>query len=101
VQLRTKSLSNFEYTNEDFLAALVEVQSTATRPGPGNFAEWQQEQRFNKANTGAKLGPGFGLMGHMNTASRAPTGPRNRPSGNNAVGLKQFPQQFGVPSGAN
>jgi hypothetical protein len=41
------------------------------------------------------------MGGSLNTASRAPYGPPNRPSGNNAVGLKQFPQQFGVPSGIN
>ena len=46
--------------------------------------------------------PGFGLMGHsLNTSSSAPYGPPNRPSGNVAVGLKQTPQQFGVPSGTD
>lgn len=91
-----------DFTNEDFLAALIEAQSTARRQGPSNFGEYQQDNRFGKApNSGAHYSPGFGLMGHMNTSSRAPTGPANRPSGNNAVGLKQFPQQFGVPSGVD
>lgn len=88
------------FTNEDFLAALREEQDSARRRGP-TFAEWRQDG-FGKANSGAHYSPGFGLMGHsLNTASRAPTGPANRPSGNNAVGLKQNPQQFGVPSGTS
>ena len=89
-----------EFTNDDFLAALKEAQDSAPQQGPGSFAEWKQH--FGKAKSGmGGYGPGFGLMGHMNTASRAPTGPANRPSGNNAVGLKQLPQQFGVPSGVD
>ena len=91
-------MSQSEFTNEDFLEALVEAQSTQRRRGPGSFAEWQQDGLAKAGNGG--YSPGFGLMGHMNTSSRAPTGPANRPSGNNAVGLKQFPQQFGVPSGS-
>ena len=98
-------MANGEYTNEDFMAALVEAQSTARRPGPANFAEWAQEQRLGKAKgnpIGAHYSPGFGLMGgSLNTSSKAPYGPPNRPSGNAAVGLKQFPQQFGVPSGVD
>ena len=87
------------YTNEDFLQALREAQDSARPQGPGNFAEWRQERPFAKAQGG--YSPGFGLMGHMNTSSRAPTGPNGRPSGNNAVGLKQWPQQFGVPGGVD
>lgn len=96
-----------EYTNDDFLNALREAQGSARPKGYGNFNEWGQEHGpFGKANFGASNGghysPGFGLMGgSLNTNSRAPTGPSNRPSGNNAVGLKQFPQQFGVPSGVD
>ena len=96
-------MSDREYTNEDFLAALKEAQDSQKRQGPGNLGEWQQEIRKagHPANFGgAHYSPGFGLMGgHLNTSSRAPYGPANRPSGNNAVGLKQMPQQFGVPSG--
>ena len=95
-----------EFTNEEFLAALTEAQEAAAPQGPGDFAEWQQEKRAGrlyKAKGGmGGYSPGFGLMGgHLNTSSRAPTGPANRPSGNNAVGLKQLPQQFGVPSGVD
>ena len=97
-------MPKIEFTNEDFLSALKEAQDSAHRQGPGSLAEWQQEMRFIKARDAglsAHYSPGFGLMGHMNTTSRAPTGPPNRPSGNNAVGLKQMPQQFGVPSGVD
>ena len=41
---------------------------------------------------------------YANTLSRAPTGPKSRPSGNPGVGLKGLPktvQQFGVPSGTD
>lgn len=96
-------MADREYTNEDFLNALREAQESAAPQGPGNFGEWRQDSRFNKASpNAAHYSPGFGLMGgSLNTSSRAPTGPRNRPSGNNAVGLKQSPQQFGVPSGTS
>ena len=100
-------MSSDGYTNEDFLAALREVQESAgLRPGPGSLAEWREEKRLTKATdaygVGGHFAPGFGLMGgHLNTSSRAPYGPPNRPSGNNAVGLKQTPQQFGVPSGTS
>lgn len=85
------------YTNEDILEALRSAQEGQRTSGPGNFTEWRAERPFAKAPGG--YSPGFGLMGHMNTSSRAPAGPNSRRSGNNAVGLKQFPQQFGVPSG--
>lgn len=85
------------YTNEDILEALRGAQEGQRPIGPSNFTEWRAERPFAKAPGG--YSPGFGLMGHMNTSSRAPTGPNSRRSGNNAVGLKQFPQQFGVPSG--
>lgn len=96
-------MSKTEFTNEDFLAALVEAQESARPQGPGNFAEWQREKQFGKVgNNAGHYSPGFGLMGHsLNTNSRAPYGPPNRPSGNVAVGLKQMPQQFGVPSGTS
>jgi len=93
-----------DFTNDDFLSALREAQDSARPQGPANYAEWLQERRIYKtapAGVRGGFGPGFGLMGHLNTSSRAPAGPPNRPSGNNAVGLKQFPQQFGVPSGIN
>ena len=68
----------------------------------------------------AHYSPGFGMMGPPgNTTSRAPAGPRNRPSGNAGLGWKPPPgrqpydkpstepwfgnsagQQFGVPTGA-
>lgn len=89
-----------EYSNEDFLAALREAQESSRAPGPENFDEWRQDGGMAKTG-GARIAPGFGLMGTMPTSSFAPTGPRNRPSGNQAVGLKQMPQQFGVPSGVN
>ena len=96
------------YTNEDFLSALKEAQESAAPQGPRSFHEWQEETRLNKARARggvesslAHYSPGFGLMGSLNTSSRAPAGPPNRPSGNNAVGLKQLPQQFGVPAGAS
>jgi hypothetical protein len=89
-----------EYTNDDFLAALREAQDSVPGPKPGSFAEWKQEFLKGTGASAAHYAPGFGLMGaSLNTASRAPTGPASRPSGNNAVGLKQMPQQFGVPSG--
>lgn len=88
------------FTNEDFLAALKEAQESVRPQGPGDFREWQQERHYAKAGGG--YSPGFGLMGHsLNTSSRAPAGPPNRPSGNVAVGLKRNPQQFGVPSGTD
>lgn len=80
--------------NEDFLAALREFQETA-RPQGISFGEYRQEI------TKSGYSPGFGMMGHLNTSSRAPYGPNARPSGNNAIGLKQWPQQFGVPSGVD
>lgn len=84
-------------TNEDFLIALREFQDSARPRGPGSWTEHREE--FTKAG---HYNPGFGMMGaSLNTASRAPAGPPNRPSGNAAVGLKQWPQQFGVPSGIN
>ena len=92
-----------QITNDDMLLALRDAQESQRRRGPGSFAEWRQEN-INKGHGGlgqsiAHLNPGLGMMGRLNTNSRAPYGPPNRPSGNNAVGLKQFPQQFGVPSG--
>lgn len=91
-------MSKDEYTNEDFLAALVEAQSSARRQGPGNFTEWQQETRMTKARGDganvASLSPGFGLMGHMNTSSRAPTGPQNRQSNNIGVGYHEGPSKY-------
>jgi hypothetical protein len=99
----TSALSDLEYTNADFLEALREAQESARPQGPGDFAEWRQENPFGKTKSGmAGYSPGFGLMGgSLNTSSRAPYGPPTRPSGNNAVGLKQLPQQFGVPSGVS
>ncbi len=92
-----------DYTNDELLEALRGAQEAARPKGFASFDEWQQEARLAKmrgANIGAHYSPGFGLMGgSLNTSSRAPYGPPNRPSGNNAVGLKQEPQQFGVPSG--
>ena len=98
------------YSNEDFLAALREAQGTAASRGPGSLDEWRFEKARGEGANVAHISPGFGLMGgHLNTSSRAPYGPPNRPSGNNAVGLKSFPnknlpqspQQFGVPSGVD
>jgi hypothetical protein len=90
-----------QFTNEDFLSALREAQDSAKARGP-SFGEYRQD--VTKAgkpvpSTMGAYSPGFGLMGHLNTSSRAPYGPPDRPSGNRAVGLKQFPEQFGVPSG--
>lgn len=91
-----------EYTNEEILAALVEAQSAQHERGPETFAEWVQENKINKMNPSAtRINAGMGLMGSLNTNSRAPTGPNSRPSGNIGTNLKQFPQQFGVPSGVN
>lgn len=87
-----------DFTNDDLLSALRDAQLSARPQGPANFAEWRQGLAKGVPTFGG-YSPGFGLMGHMNTSSRAPTGPNGRPSGNNAIGLKQFPQQFGVPSG--
>lgn len=96
-----------EFSNEDFLAVLRDAQESAKRAGPGSFEEWGQENRLMKAprsggaqSSLAHYSPGFGLMGQsLNTNSRAPTGPNRRQDGNPGVGLKQNPQQFGVPSG--
>jgi hypothetical protein len=96
------------YTNDDYLNALREAQDSAKRRGPANFAEYRQEALFKAPRSGgiqssiSNYSPGFGLMGHLNTNSRAPTGPNGRRSGNQAVGLKSYTeQQFGVPSGVD
>lgn len=81
-------------TNEDFLMALREFQDAGRRSAP-SFDEYRQDL----AKIPAQYHPGVGMMGHLNTMSRAPYGPPNRPSGNRAVGLQDWPQQFGVPSG--
>jgi len=85
-------MQGIEYTNEDFLAALTEVQSTARRQGPGDFAEWRQEQRYAKTLTTSPGGysPGFGLMGNLSPGRSA----RNNPNG-----ARSWQQQYGVPSG--
>lgn len=110
-----------DLTNDDVLAVLREAQDAARQDGPGSFAEWRQEA-LHKARVGAAhISPGVGMMGPPgNTASRAPAGPANRPSGNAGWGYKPPParqpydkpefstepwfgnvpgQQFGVPSG--
>lgn len=90
------------FTNEDFLEALRDAQGRQRAQAPGSFAEWGEEDKLNKQRgISSGFSPGFGLMGSMNTTSRAPTGPRNRNSDNRGAGLKQFPEQFGVPGGVN
>lgn len=84
-------------SNEDVLAALREFQDSAKPQGPNSFAEWRQD--FAKA--GGHISPGFGMMGPPgNTASRAPAGPRGRPSGEQMVGWNGsaagFPQGSGL-----
>lgn len=81
------------------------------------FDEWRQEQaRIAKAPRGGGLPtplsprgfgprPGAGMMGHLNTSSYAPAGPKDRISGMRGLGYKGDQgtgtpqQQFGVPSG--
>jgi hypothetical protein len=93
---------SLDFTNDDFLAALREVQDSGKRAAP-SFGEWRTDSGLQAEfikGVMSQYSPGFGLMGG-NTNSRAPTGPANRPSGNIGVGLKQFPQQFGVPGGTD
>jgi len=94
--------------NADFLLLLKDAQERQRAQGPGSFAEWRQEALLKAPRSGgiqtpvAQYGPGFGNFGHLgNTNSRAPAGPRNRPSGNPGVGFNNASQQFGVPSGVN
>ena len=84
-----------DYSNEDFLAALVEAQESARPQGLANFDEWRQELKLGKLKPSLnKISPGFGLMGSLgglNTNSRAPTGPNYRPSGNPGVNFNPAP----------
>jgi hypothetical protein len=73
-----------------------------------SFDEWRIETQLGKSpsNSGRQsslghLNPGVGMLGHAgHTSSRAPAGPNQRPSGNQATGLRQWPQQFGgIPTG--
>lgn len=55
--------------------------------------EWRVEkQRGGQSGAPiAQLSPGAGMMGHMNTSSRAPTGPNSRRSGMQGVGYNGGP----------
>jgi hypothetical protein len=105
-----------DFSNEDFLEALRQAQEGQRPQRPGTFNEFRQEEIYKSRNGGrqsslSQYGPGFGLMGRLNTSSRAPTGPKNRPSGNPGVGYKsgadaswfgnKETMQFGVPTGPN
>lgn len=91
-------------SGNDFLDILRDLQDSQNRDPSMSFEEFNREQELKKAGGRVQFGgaynPGVGMMGpYGNTSSRAPTGPNSRPSGNQAWGAKQFPQQFGVPSG--
>lgn len=78
-----RTVTDREYTNDDFLAALVEAQSTQAPKGPGSFAEWRQDPHPLR-----KINPGFGLMGHGSINGRRDIDRRQ---------ARQ--QQFGAPNG--
>ena len=91
-------------SGSDFLDILRDLQDSQKRDPSMTFEEFNKEQELKKAGGKVQFGgaynPGVGMMGpYGNTSSRAPTGPNSRPSGNQAWGGKQFPQQFGVPGG--
>lgn len=82
-----------DITSDDFLNALREFQSSSRRSPYGSFEDYYADKIFGK--TGGHYNPGFGMMGPPgNTSSFAPTGPRNRPSGNQLVG---FGGSHGLP----
>ena len=91
-------------SDDSLLDRLRDLEFTqSTRPRM-SFSEWYSETEAMRKAGGRSIAlyaPGAGMMGPGPgyTSSYAPTGPYNRPSGNPAVGLKQTPQQFGVPSG--
>lgn len=108
----------------DLLAALRDFQERAHVRKHSSFAEFREDvTKGPRGGNLAHINPGLGMMGPPgNTASRAPTGPRRRPSGNAGVGFggdhrppaQRQPydkpdfstepwfgtQQFGVPAGA-
>jgi hypothetical protein len=84
-----------ELSNDEVLAALREFESLNQSLEPMPFGEWRSNgglERDHLALAKAKAGlgnfsSGFGRMGPPGgTNSYAPTGPRNRPSGEQAVG---------------
>ena len=64
----------------DLLLHLRDTQESERKLEHMPWAEWR------KAGSPSALNPGFGMMGHLNTSSRAPAGPNGRPSGNQMVG---------------
>lgn len=63
----------------DTLEEIRAFQESAKPRGYGNFSEWYQDHALRKSPSfggrQSPLNPGVGLMGHLNTDSRAPAGP--------------------------
>jgi hypothetical protein len=119
---------NEKITDDSLLHCLRDLQGREKVVEHQPFSEWRDTggmerdiESLLKARSGmagmAHMSPGFGAMGgHLNTSSRAPTGPTNRRSGLRGMGLggdhnprerdmfnsprNQRTPQFGVPSGS-
>lgn len=61
----------------DLLLSLRDTQESERKIEHVPWAEWRKA---------GSPGPGFGMMGHLNTSSNAPAGPYSRPPGNRMVG---------------
>lgn len=86
--------------SEDFLNTLRELQDGA-RPHSDRmtFSEWYRETELRKTAYGPGYNSGVGMMGSLGTSSSAVRNAIPQRSGQIGTGLKQFPPQFGVPSG--
>lgn len=94
-----------DLSSQEFLEILKDKQD-----GRSPFGERMsfEEFRMEKQRTGTPIAPGFGMMGHLNTYSRAPTGPSAHRSGMIGVGYNGrnppdrdpwFGQQYAVEYG--
>lgn len=86
-------------SNDEILLTLKQFAADGerkTRQSRGqSFDDFRNDFFKSPAKGGNQTGlSGLGMMGNLGTSSYAPTGPRNRPSGNQDT-------QFGVPSGAD
>ena len=91
---------NPDLSPDQMLELLRDAQERELHKHRFSHDEWRQDVSKARGEF-AHINPGVGMMGRGPgyTSSYAPTGPYKRSSGNQGTGLKQTPQQFGVPSG--